>query len=147
MIDSRKLDDLLPETKEKAVAFIKKAKDNGVNLIVTSTYRDGEAQNYLYAQGRTRAGKIVTQAKSGESYHNFRCALDVVPIVCGKPVWDTTDPENLALWRKIGMIGESCGLEWAGRWQGKMKEYAHFQFSNGLNLEQLREREKNVGIN
>jgi peptidoglycan LD-endopeptidase CwlK len=35
------------------------------------TYRSHEAQNDLYAFGRTRKGSIITRAKGGESPHNF----------------------------------------------------------------------------
>jgi peptidoglycan L-alanyl-D-glutamate endopeptidase CwlK len=133
MIDSRSLDDLLPEAKEKALQLIKVCTDFGITLIITSTYRDNECQNKLYAQGRTAPGKIVTNAKAGESYHNYRIAFDVVPLRNGKPIWDSADQ----VWRQIGKLGEECGLEWAGRWTGKIKETAHFQLP-GYNLADLK---------
>jgi peptidoglycan L-alanyl-D-glutamate endopeptidase CwlK len=40
------------------------------------------------------------------------------------------------LWNKVGTTGESCGLEWAGRWK-KFKEMAHFQYTGGLTLTDL----------
>jgi len=132
MINSRSLDDLLPAAKRRVEAFIAACKTQGIDLLVTSTYRDAEAQNSLYAQGRTVKGKIVTNAQYGDSWHNWRCAVDVVPLRFGKPVW-TTSGANAALWAKIGLIGESCGLEWAGRWT-TFKEMAHFQYTNGLTL-------------
>ena len=133
MINSRSLDELLPPVKKRAEAFLEACKAQGIDLLVTSTYRDNECQTALYAQGRTKPGDIVTNAKAGESYHNYRCALDVVPLVNGKPVWNAKDP----VWQKIGEIGKSCGLEWAGDWVGKMREMAHFQYSNKLTIAQL----------
>jgi peptidoglycan L-alanyl-D-glutamate endopeptidase CwlK len=59
-----------------------------------------------------------------------------VPIRNGKPVWNTSGSDG-DLWRKIGEIGESVGLEWAGRWTGKLREMAHFQYTGGLTLAQL----------
>ena len=91
MINSRKLDDLLPKVKTKVEAFIAICKSHNIDLLVTSTYRDFESQTALYAQGRTAPGKIVTNAPAGSSFHNYRCAVDVVPLVNGKPVWDGTD--------------------------------------------------------
>ena len=82
-------------------------------------------------RGRTIPGKIVTNARAGQSFHNYRCAFDVVPLVNGKCIWD-----DEYLWNKIGMIGEFCGLIWAGRWT-TFKETAHFQYTGGLTISQL----------
>lgn len=41
-----------------------------------SGYRSFEEQDALYAQGRTTPGDIVTNAKGGESAHNYGCATD-----------------------------------------------------------------------
>jgi len=140
MINSRDLNELLPVVKSKAEAFIETCKQNDIDLLVTSTYRDIESQNELYAQGRTKDGKIVTNAKGGESFHNYRCALDVVPLVFGKPDWDGSHP----VWKKVAEIGESIGLEWAGNWKS-FKEQAHFQFTNGLTLADLKAGKKIEG--
>jgi peptidoglycan L-alanyl-D-glutamate endopeptidase CwlK len=136
MINSRNLDDLAPPAKQRAEAFIAAAKAKGIDLLVTSTYRDNESQDALYAQGRTTPGNIVTRAKAGQSWHNWRCALDVVPLVNGKAIWD-----DQALWKQIGEIGKSCGLEWAGDWV-TFKEYPHFQYTGGLTLAQLQQGAK-----
>ena len=136
MINSRTLDDLVPPAKQRAEAFIAAAKAKGIDLLVTSTYRDNESQDALYAQGRTTPGNVVTKAKAGQSWHNWRCALDVVPLVNGKAIWD--DP---ALWKQVGEIGKSCGLEWAGDWV-TFKEFPHFQYTGGLTLAQLQQGAK-----
>jgi len=134
MINSRSLDELLPEVKSRVEHFIALCQDNGIDLLVTSTYRDAESQDALYAQGRTTKGFIVTNAKGGESYHNFRCAVDVVPIVGGKPDWDTAHP----VWESVAILGKQSGLEWAGDWK-TFKEMAHFQYTGGLTIAQLKE--------
>jgi peptidoglycan L-alanyl-D-glutamate endopeptidase CwlK len=134
MINSRSLDDLIPQAKERIERFIELCKENNIDLLVTSTYRDNESQEALYEQGRTTPGRIVTNAKPGDSYHNWRCAADVVPLVNGKPNWDGNDP----IWTKVGELGEQSGLEWAGRWH-TFKELAHFQYTGGLTLADLKE--------
>jgi peptidoglycan L-alanyl-D-glutamate endopeptidase CwlK len=112
-------------------------KRHGIDIMITSTYRDNESQAALYAIARTAPGaRTVTNAKPGQSFHNYRCAFDVVPIVNGKPFWDTKSKEGIAFWNKIGAIGEACGLEWAGRWV-TFKEFAHFQYTGGLTLKDL----------
>ena len=133
MINSRSLDELIPQAKERVDKFIALCKENGIDLLVTSTYRDMESQTALYNQGRTAPGKIVTNAHAGESFHNYRCAVDVVPLVNGKPQWDSSDP----VWAKVGELGKQAGLEWAGEWHS-FKELAHFQYTGGLTIAQLK---------
>lgn len=128
MINSRNINDLKPKVAAMCSEFINRCKDAGIDVIITSTYRDAESQNALYAQGRTIPGKKVTNAKAGQSYHNWRVAFDFCPIVNGKCQWGDD-----ALWTKCGEIAESVGLEWAGRWV-KFKETAHCQYTGGLTL-------------
>lgn len=135
MKNSRNIDDLQPVVAYKARAFVKACEAAGIDLLITSTLRDFEAQDALYAQGRTTPGKVVTNAKAGQSWHNWGLAFDVVPLRNGKPVWGTTGVDG-ALWAKVGEIGESVGLEWAGRWK-RFREMAHFQDSGGLTIADL----------
>jgi len=128
MINSRSLSDLNPKVAAMCSEFINRCKTQNIDIIITSTYRDAESQNALYAQGRTAPGKKVTNAKGGQSFHNWHVAFDFCPIVGGKAVWN-----NDELWTKCGEIAESVGLEWAGRWR-TFKELAHCQYTNGLSL-------------
>jgi peptidoglycan LD-endopeptidase CwlK len=132
MITSRSLDDLLPVVKAMAEQLIDACKAVGIDLLVTSTYRDLEAQAELYAKGRTVPGRIVTCAKPGESLHNWRVALDFCPIEDGKCAW-----ADLTTFERVGEIAERIGFEWAGRWTGAMREEAHVQYTGGLLLTQL----------
>ena len=129
MINSRKLEDLHPKVKLLAEQFIASCDKAGIDILIYSTYRDAESQTALYTQGRTKPGKIVTNAKAGQSWHNWRCAFDFVPVVNGKARWD-----DKSAYAKCGEIGESLGLEWAGRWSGKLRETAHMQYTGGLRL-------------
>jgi len=132
MINSRKLEDLHPMVHEKARLMIERCLKEGIDLLITSTYRDHASQDALYAQGRTAPGRKVTNARGGQSFHNWRVAFDVVPMRNGKPVWGTTG-EDGELWRKVGAIGKGCGLEWAGDWK-RFPEFPHFQWTNGLTI-------------
>jgi peptidoglycan L-alanyl-D-glutamate endopeptidase CwlK len=142
VINSRSLDDLIEPARARFVQFLKACAvdpwlvGNGVTVIITSTLRDLDAQAELYAQGRTKPGKIVTNAKPGESWHNFACAGDVMPLRHGKPVWGTKG-DDLEVWQTIGKVGLRCGLEWAGNWK-TFKEYPHFQYTGGLTLADMR---------
>lgn len=128
MINSRNINDLHPKVANMASQFINRCKTAGIDVIITSTYRDIASQNALYAQGRTTPGKKVTNARGGQSFHNWKVAFDFCPIVNGKAVWN-----DVALFTKCGEIAESVGLEWAGRWV-KFKELAHCQYTNGLTI-------------
>ena len=120
------LKSLLPIVQEKVKLFLSKAKEAGFDLRITDGHRTPQEQDYIYAQGRTRPGRIVTYAKANQSLHNFKCAIDVVD---KKKGYDID-------WNKLGKIGESCGLEWGGRWT-KPVDKPHFQYTGGLTLKQL----------
>ena len=130
---SRTLDDLSPVVKARAEAFLSACEAAGIDILIYCTYRSPEEQDELYAQGRTKPGRVVTNARGGDSFHNWRCAFDFVPLVAGKPAWD-----NKELYTKAGGIPESVGLEWSGRWTGKLRETAHCQYTGGLSLAQLK---------
>ena len=131
MLNSRDLNDLHPHVKALAQAFVAACAKQGVDVLITSTYRDADSQNALYAQGRTAPGPRVTNAKAGQSWHNWRCAFDFVPIINGKAQWN-----NPALFKQCGEIAEGLGLEWAGRWK-TFTEMAHCQYTGGLTLADL----------
>jgi peptidoglycan L-alanyl-D-glutamate endopeptidase CwlK len=145
---SRKVEDLIPLVGHKAMLHIHACKQAGIDLLITCTYRSPADQDALYAQGRTTPGRIVTNAKAGSSTHQYRIAYDCVPLRNGKPVWGTSgdgidndptddDKDDLELWQRVGQIGKSLGLEWAGDWK-KFKEFPHFQYTGGLTLAELR---------
>lgn len=128
MVNSRSLTELNPKVAALCSEFINRCKAQNIDVIITSTYRDSESQNALYAQGRTTPGEKVTNARAGQSYHNWRVAFDFVPIVNGKAQW-----KDEATFIKCGEIGEALGLEWAWRWT-RNKEMAHMQYTGGLTL-------------
>lgn len=130
---SRSIDDLHPRVRSLAQKFEEACYVQGVDVLIYCTLRSPAEQEALYAQGRTKPGKIVTNARAGESYHNYGLAFDFVPMVGGKPAWDNRD-----LYTKAGGIAESVGLEWAGRWTGKLRETAHCQYTGGLSIAQLK---------
>ena len=130
MISSRSLGDLHPQIRERAESHIATCKAEGIDIIITCTYRDNEEQDRLYAIGRTSPGAKVTNAKAGQSMHNYRLAYDVVPLRHGKPVWGTLGDDG-KLWARVGTLGEQHGLEWAGNWIS-FKEYPHFQYTGGM---------------
>lgn len=100
-----------------------------IDILVTCTWRSPAEQERLYAQGRTAPGKVVTNARAGQSSHNFTVngkpaslAFDIVPLDGGKPIWAASNP----IWQRLGKLGQDAGLEWAGTWR-RFREFPHFQ--------------------
>lgn len=118
MLNSKLLSDLDTEFQEVVLTFFQECSEAGIKLQTVRTYSDFEYQDKLYTQGRTAPGDVVTKAKGGQSLHNWRLAIDVVPIVDGKAVW-----KDMALWDKIGAIGTKLGMVWGGTFGDK----PHFQ--------------------
>lgn len=154
MINSRNPSDLLPVVQAMHTSMMVRIKadpwfqQNGIDVLTTSTLRDNEAQDSLYAQGRTKPGKIVTNVKGGGSMHNYRIAFDVVPTRNGVPIWGTKGngidenpsddaTDDLEAWERVAAHGRAAGLEWGGDWDS-FKDRPHFQYTGGLTLAQLR---------
>lgn len=134
--DSRDLNELEPVTRGKALDFLRRCKEDNLSVLVTCTYRSAARQQELFNQGRTTKGYRVTNAKPGFSWHQFRCAIDVVPMRGKVAVWGTTG-EDLKLWERVAAHGRAAGLEWGGDWKG-FKDFPHFQHTEGLSLAELR---------
>jgi peptidoglycan LD-endopeptidase CwlK len=146
MIDSRDVNSLLPAVRDKALHHQSLCAAEEITVIFTSTLRDYDCQAAIYAKGRTVCGpdatpdrpmgRTLTNAKPGESFHQFRVAYDLAILQAGRCIWDD-HPEGAALWSRVGHLGELAGLEWAGRWTS-FRELAHFQDTGGLTLAQLK---------
>lgn len=108
-------------------------------LRFTHVLRTYAEQDELYAIGRTKPGKKVTNAKGGFSYHNFGLAFDIV-ILEDKDKNGTFESADFvvdALWKKIAAFFKSHGWEWGGDWKS-IKDYPHFQKTFGHTTAQLR---------
>ncbi|MCL2611281.1 MAG: M15 family metallopeptidase, partial [Defluviitaleaceae bacterium] len=134
---------LHPNIQDAAVAFILDAQSKGIYLRVTSGFRSFAEQDALFAQGRTTSGSIVTNARGGQSYHNYGLAIDVVEFRDG-----IATTENMLFvndrWDEIGAIGKSHGFEWGGDWAG-FPDRPHFQKTFGFTTAELGERQ-NQGL-
>lgn len=99
----------------------------GLPILIYCTRRSFEDQDQLYALGRTAKGHIVTNAKAGQSAHNYGLAFDGAPCIGGKPLF--AEPLDGPHWQKYGSIGKSCGMEWGGDFKS-FAEGPHFQMPN-----------------
>lgn len=96
---------------------------------VVQALRTIEEQDALFAQGRTKPGKIVTNARGGQSYHNFGLAVDCVPSKFGPdkaydPDWNEKNPS----WKRMIDVGTGLGLNSGATWR-TLKDFPHFQLT------------------
>jgi len=143
MINSRDIAELHPAAARGCREFIGRMRSAGYpNVGISATYRDKTYQDWLYAQGRTRPGSIVTNAKGGQSIHNYRLAFDFFrnepgQTPDGRPLAfaDKTAGER-AFWDTAGRIWTEMGGVWGGSWQGFV-DRPHCEFTGGLSLGKL----------
>jgi peptidoglycan hydrolase-like protein with peptidoglycan-binding domain len=129
----QRLEGLQPGMRKLAEQAFEKAAAQNVDVFVVSALRTYEEQQRLYAQGRETAGSIVTNAKPGESYHNFGLAFDFAVVKNGRAVWDQNHPD----WKAFVAIGKGLGLDWGGDWR-TFKDYPHLQQGDAPTLASLR---------
>ena len=111
---------------------INKKLPKGVRLRFTHTYRSIEEQNKLYNQ-RPK----VTNAKGGQSIHNYGLAFDIV-ILFDKDNNGTFETASFKVdkyWLQVAEFFKSKGFVWGGDWQ-TFKDYPHFEVK-GYTWQQL----------
>lgn len=115
---SRRLNDLSPRFLPLAFEFLARLTEQGILVCIVDTRRTVEEQ-----AANLRAGVSWT----ANSRHLTGEAIDVAPyevyVMHGsnKLQWDGDHP----VWKRIGQIGEGCGLVWGGRW--RQRDFGHFE--------------------
>lgn len=102
---------------------INKRLPKGIRLRFTHTYRSIEEQNKLYNQ-RPK----VTNAKGGQSIHNYGLAFDIV-ILLDKDNNGTFETASFTVdkyWMQVVEYFKSKGFDWGGDWKS-LKDYPHFE--------------------
>lgn len=115
-----------PTLQRRGKLFIDAAFKDGMRVQIVQGFRTFQEQDALYAQGRTKSGKKVTNARGGQSMHNYGLALDFAPVVNGQVSWDEK------LYKRFGEFADAAGLEWGGRW--KFTDLPHVQDDEGMSL-------------
>lgn len=123
------VEQLYPRIRDKVYAFLEEAKN--LNAYIFCGLRTMEEQAELYARGRTKPGKIVTNAKPGYSYHNYGLAIDVV-FQYAKGVWNWNGN-----WKALSDLGIKHGFESGYTWI-TFQDKPHFQITFGQKVEKLK---------
>ena len=119
---------LHPLVREEVTTIINecnKALTNSSQVRVAQGLRTFSEQDALYNQ-RPK----VTNAKGGQSIHNYGMAVDIVLIINGKTAsWDTHkdwDKDGIADWDECVKIFAKHGWNWGGNW-ASFKDMPHFE--------------------
>lgn len=92
-------------------------------------------QDALFAQGRTSPGKIVTDARGGESGHNYYCATDWTKWLDKKPIWLTRDaPEWNEYLNACQKVGLKCGADWGDYYHNELRLNCSWKKINSIRL-------------
>lgn len=138
-----KIDTLHPAIQDEVARLVKHVNDNvltgSVNMLVTQGLRTFEEQDKLYAQ-RPK----VTNAKGGQSIHNYGLAFDFCLINGGKTIWDVAkdfDADKQPDWMEVVKVFKDAGYTWGGDFRS-FKDRPHFEKTFGHTWQQLLELKK-----
>lgn len=100
-------------------------------ITVAQGLRTVEEQDALFAKGRDAQGNVtnkalvVTNARGGNSYHNFGMAVDCYPVdQAGAVDWNPQHPQ----WKRMEELGVSIGLTTGANWI-RIVDAPHFQLT------------------
>lgn len=129
----QRIDQLHPLVREEVKQIIKECDEaltGRAKIRITQGLRSFEEQEKLYAIGRITKGKKVTNAKAGQSIHNYGLAVDICLMIDGKTAsWDTArdwDNDQVADWYECVKIFAKHGWDWGGNWK-TFKDLPHFE--------------------
>lgn len=132
---------LHPVVAESEKLLVRKAARRGIEIVITHDFRSIDEQDALYNQGRNIAGNIVTNAKGGESYHNYGLAIDfALRTPEGDVVWDMERDDNgngKPDWLEVVELAKELGFTWGGDWDN-FPDYPHLQMDFGLSINDLK---------
>jgi peptidoglycan L-alanyl-D-glutamate endopeptidase CwlK len=132
-ISLQRIEKLHPLVREEVKRIIKECDEaltGRAKVRITQGLRSFEEQEKLYAIGRITTGKKVTNAKAGQSIHNYGFAVDICMMIDGKVAsWDTAkdwDNDKIADWYECVKIFAKNGWDWGGNWK-TFKDLPHFE--------------------
>jgi len=145
-----RLDRVHPELKNRVSQLLFNLQNLGMDVRVVQGLRTFAEQDRLYNQPRDGRdndgdGKIderdekVTNARGGESNHNYGLAVDLCKFKNGQPDWN-----DLKAFQTIGREAKALGLEWGGDW--KFVDRPHIQLK-GMSVKECQKAFKEGGLN
>ena len=130
---------LHPLVRQEVIDTIKQVEQglpSNIKIRVVQGLRTIEEQDALYAQGRTKPGKKVTNARGGKSYHNYGLAIDFAVMYDHNNdgmfeilSWDISkdaDKDGKSEWMEMVDAFKAKGWESGGAWR-TIKDWPHLQ--------------------
>lgn len=122
MVNSRNLADLRADVRTNVEKLLALCEQQGLRVLITQTVRDNEYQAYLYEQGRTRPGSVITNSRT-TTFHGKGLAVDFCENVKGH------EYDDAAFFRKVATIAKTIGFSWGGDWKSFVDK-PHLQWDN-----------------
>ena len=138
---TNKINTLHPKIREEVRTIVDYINDKvltgNVKMLVTQGLRTFAEQTALYNQKPK-----VTNAKAGQSFHNYGLAFDFCLVQNGKTIWDTKkdfDNDKVADWMEVVAIFKNAGYKWGGNFTS-IYDAPHFEKTFGYSWKQLLEK-------
>jgi len=129
----RNISNLAPFIVVRLTAALDECHAMGYEVAVFESYRSPERQQWLYDQGRTRDGKIITNARPYESFHQYGLAVDIVGYHNKKWDWSIDYDKVTEVFKRHGF-------------KPLKFEKAHFQIDGGLTAKKAKQICKDQGL-
>lgn len=143
---------LHPSVRKEVTSLIDKIEAGfppNVKIRIVQGLRTKAEQDALYAQGRTKPGSIVTNAKWGQSFHSYGLAIDFA-IMYDKDnngsfevlSWDTSydfDKDGVKDWMEVVKPFKAAGWIWGGDFKS-IQDDPHLERTFGYTWRQLLEK-------
>ena len=122
MLNSRDLKDLRADVRANVEILLELCRAQEMRVLITQTKRDNEYQAYLYAQGRTRPGSIVTNSRT-TTFHGAGLAVDFCQNIKG------AEYKEAAFFQNVAILAKHMGFSWGGDWIS-FPDFPHLQWDN-----------------
>lgn len=115
---------------------------------ITESFRSRKTQEARYNQGRSKPGKIVTNAKPGQSWHEYGLAVDVCflgPDPYLEGLKQSNEKRFTDAWNKFGELVIAYGFTWGGNFK-LIKDMPHIEMTFGLTIHEAQELYRYGGV-
>lgn len=148
-ISINRIQQLHPAVRQEVIDLVNHIEANhpaNAKIRIVQGLRTKAEQDALYAQGRTTAGPIVTNAKFGQSYHCFGLAIDFAimydkdnngsfEVLSWDPKYDF-DKDGVSDWQEVVVPFKALGWVWGGDFNS-IKDNPHLEKTFGHNWREL----------
>jgi peptidoglycan L-alanyl-D-glutamate endopeptidase CwlK len=120
-LSQSRLSEVMPVLQDKIHELATVLKPQGIELEVIEGLRSWQESDVLFQEGRTlRNGlwvitdvrKVVTNARGGQSWHNYGLAVDVAPeVIDGRIDWNGSHYQWVAMEKEARVLGLTCGAD------------------------------------